>query len=152
MLQPDSLPIISVQLHLIHLSNEFGALCPNSAFEPHKTTTVNLLGIITVVALKITAVQWHWCTGCPPLLEGSEQFLGTFRTIVAQTLWTNELCCWQGQSAFAPGYLVLPVFLCQHWYFWSHTMNPARGWIQQGKPCFKVAQFLYEVGHPATHC
>ena len=75
-----------MQLHLINFSNEFGALCPNSAFEPHNATIVNLLAIVTVVALKIIPVQWCKSTGCPPLLEGSEQFPGTFRAVVAQRL------------------------------------------------------------------
>lgn len=75
-----------MQLDLINLPNEFGALCPNPAFESHKTITVNLLAIVTVVALKIIPVQWCKSTGCPSSLEGSEQFLGTFRATVAGTL------------------------------------------------------------------
>lgn len=75
-----------MQLHLINLSNEFGALCPNPAFEPRKTTIANLLAVVTVVAFKIVPVQWCKSLGCPPLLEGSGQFPGTFRAIGAETL------------------------------------------------------------------
>ena len=46
----------------------------------------DLLAVVTVVALTIESVRWCKSTGCPPLLEGSEQFPGTFRAVVAETL------------------------------------------------------------------
>lgn len=42
--------LIPLQLHLINLSNEFDALCPNAASEQQQSTTVNILAIISISA------------------------------------------------------------------------------------------------------
>lgn len=69
-LRPNSLLLISVQLQLINLSREFGAL---HLFQPHKTIVIFQLSL-QLLLLKFYLYSGADLQGCFPLLEGLSKF------------------------------------------------------------------------------